>query len=110
MGQKKSVKVPADLMGVVGEFHKIRQTISAAIAEMEVEAEAFNRSVKGRSARLEMQYQNALLTVRDALIAGKLVTETQVFTIDTLYLEEHGEAYLRVEGDAAEVEPERTIH
>jgi len=104
------VKVPADLLDTVKTFHQIRRTVQDGMQAINIEVEAFQRSVKDRTTRLDNKHTAALMVVRDALIEAKLISETQVFIIDTGYLDEHGEAFIRIEGDDPEAQPERTIH
>jgi hypothetical protein len=111
--KKKSLKVPADLMQPIKEFHLIRRKVQAEMETLNNEYMVMQRRMKREQERLNNLFGNATEIVREALLAAKLVGPEEVFVIDTTYLDEHGEAFINIdptEDGGPSEPPQRTLH
>jgi hypothetical protein len=111
MSQKKaSIKVPADLLPGIKTFHEIREKVKREISELNKEYAALQTRMKREQLRLDSLFQGAMIVAQQAMVDAKIVTQEQVFVIDTSYLDDHGEAYIVLEGTESDSEPPRTLH
>ena len=102
---RKSVKVPTELLDTVKVFHKQR----AAYAEaMEVLQDVYDKETN----RLVSEHKVNCVELAKRLIDAGLLREGDSFTLNTDFVEDHGDAFMTVIGPDLKSEPagKPTIH